>query len=132
MAHVLGEACEKHYGCHFCLGPPLDDGGFYYEMGMIEPGQSVSQADYPALNTLVKSIVKEKQAFERIVMTTEELLEMFKDNPFKVHLIKDKIPDGTCSTVYRCDPLIDLCRHPSYRTYQGIRNFKEFQQLFLG
>ena len=22
-AHVLGEACEKHYGCHLCLGPPL-------------------------------------------------------------------------------------------------------------
>ena len=92
-AHVLGEACEKHYGCHLCLGPPLDDGGFYYEMGMTEPGQSVSQADYPALNTLAKNIIKEKQPFERLVMTKEELLEMFKDNPFKVHLIKDKIAD---------------------------------------
>jgi len=32
-AHVLGEACEKHYGCHLCVGPPIDE-GFYYEMGM--------------------------------------------------------------------------------------------------
>ncbi|KAG0079631.1 threonyl-tRNA synthetase, partial [Podila epicladia] len=32
-AHVLGEACEKHYGCHLCIGPPIED-GFYYEMAM--------------------------------------------------------------------------------------------------
>jgi len=30
-AHVLGEASERHYGCHLCLGPPTDD-GFFYEM----------------------------------------------------------------------------------------------------
>ena len=32
-AHVLGESCEKHFGCHLCIGPPLEE-GFYYEMGM--------------------------------------------------------------------------------------------------
>lgn len=32
-AHMLGEACERHYGCHLCIGPPLED-GFYYEMGL--------------------------------------------------------------------------------------------------
>jgi len=34
-AHVLGEAAEKHYGCHLCLGPPTDD-GFFYEMAIDE------------------------------------------------------------------------------------------------
>jgi len=32
---VLGEAAERHYGCHLCIGPPTDD-GFFYEMGMGE------------------------------------------------------------------------------------------------
>lgn len=32
-AHVLGEASERHYGCHLCIGPPTDD-GFYYEMAI--------------------------------------------------------------------------------------------------
>jgi len=32
-AHILGECCEKHYGCHLAMGPPTDD-GFFYEMGM--------------------------------------------------------------------------------------------------
>ena len=32
-AHVLGEAAERHYGCHLCIGPPTEE-GFFYEMGM--------------------------------------------------------------------------------------------------
>lgn len=73
-AHVLGEAAEKHYGCHLCLGPPLDE-GFYYEMAM---EGAVASADYPALETLSKNAVKEKQRFERLVMKKEDLLEMFQ------------------------------------------------------
>lgn len=34
-AHVLGEACEFHYGCHLCIGPPIEE-GFFYEMGGFE------------------------------------------------------------------------------------------------
>ena len=32
-AHALGEATERHYGCHLCIGPPTDD-GFFYEMAI--------------------------------------------------------------------------------------------------
>jgi threonyl-tRNA synthetase len=32
-AHVLGEACELHFGCHLCIGPPIEE-GFFYEMSM--------------------------------------------------------------------------------------------------
>ncbi|EJD47876.1 threonyl-tRNA synthetase [Auricularia subglabra TFB-10046 SS5] len=107
-AHVLGEAAEKHYGCHLCLGPPLDE-GFYYEMSMDRPVMSV---DYPALETLSKNAVKEKQKFERLVMTKEDLLKMFEYNKYKLHFINTKVPDGTSTTVYRCGPMIDLCIGP--------------------
>lgn len=36
-AHVLGEAAERRFGCHLCLGPPTDD-GFFYEMGLESDG----------------------------------------------------------------------------------------------
>ncbi|ORZ21236.1 hypothetical protein BCR42DRAFT_459239 [Absidia repens] len=108
-AHMLGEACERHYGCHLCIGPPLEE-GFYYEMGLKD--RVVSQQDYASLEKLVGMIGKEKQPFVRLEMTKENLLEMFKHNPYKVHIINDKIPDGTSTTVYRCGPLIDLCRGP--------------------
>lgn len=131
-AHVLGEASERHYGCHLCIGPPLED-GFYYEMDTL--GRSVSQSDYPALETLAKGIIKEKQQFERLEMSKEELLEMFKSNPFKVHIIKDKIPDGTSTTVYRCGTLIDLCRGPHIPHTGRIKAFqvmKNSSSYFLG
>ncbi|KAI8140952.1 hypothetical protein BJV82DRAFT_620134 [Fennellomyces sp. T-0311] len=131
-AHMLGEAAERHYGCHLCIGPPLED-GFYYEMGLKE--RVVSQQDYAPLEKLVGQINKEKQPFERLVITKEELLEMFKHNPYKVHIINDKIPDGSSTTVYRCGPLIDLCRGPHVPHTGRVKAFtitKNSSSYFLG
>ncbi|KAI9140939.1 hypothetical protein BKA69DRAFT_1077338 [Paraphysoderma sedebokerense] len=120
-AHILGEACERHYGCHLCIGPPVDD-GFYYEMSMTSE-RSVTPSDYDSLEKLATKIVGEKQPFERLVMTKEQLKEMFKHNPFKVWLIENKIPDGGSSTVYRCGPLIDLCRGPHVPNTGKVKAF---------
>ncbi|KAI9484874.1 hypothetical protein BDB00DRAFT_108968 [Zychaea mexicana] len=131
-AHMLGEACERHYGCHLCIGPPLED-GFYYEMGLKE--RVVSQTDYATLEKLVGQINKEKQPFERLVLSKENLLEMFKHNPYKQHIINDKIPDGTSTTVYRCGPLIDLCRGPHVPHTGRVKAFtvtKNSSSYFLG
>ncbi len=73
-AHVLGEACELHYGCHLCIGPPIEE-GFFYEMAM---ERAVSQTDFSSLETLTKRAITEKQVFERLEVSKENLLEMFK------------------------------------------------------
>ncbi|KAI9362662.1 hypothetical protein BD770DRAFT_359456 [Pilaira anomala] len=132
-AHMLGEACERHYGCNLCIGPPLKEGGFYYEMGLQE--RAVNQQDYPNLEKLVNQFAKEKQNFERLVISKEDILEMFKHNPYKVHIINDKIPDGTSTTVYRCGPLIDLCRGPHVPHTGRVKAFaitKNSSSYFLG
>ncbi|KAF9021675.1 threonyl-tRNA synthetase [Hymenopellis radicata] len=108
-AHVLGESAEKHYGCHLCLGPPTEE-GFFYEMGIED--RPVSNLDYPALEKLTEGAIKEKQKFERLVVSKEKLLEMFGYNKYKKYLIETKVPDGTSTTVYRCGPMIDLCVGP--------------------
>ncbi|CAO1613820.1 unnamed protein product [Sympodiomycopsis kandeliae] len=111
-AHVLGEAAERHYGCHLCIGPPTDE-GFFYEMGMGKSeGRNILPEDFSSLETIVGSVIKEKQTFDRLVVSKENLLEMFKYNKYKKHIISDKIPDGTSTTVYRCGPMIDLCVGP--------------------
>ena len=74
-AHILGEAMELHYGGCLCYGPPIE-GGYYYDMYLENEG--ISPHDYPQLESLFKSIVKEKQPFERLEMKKEDLLEMFK------------------------------------------------------
>jgi threonyl-tRNA synthetase len=72
----------------------------------------VTIADYPALEKVCDSAVKDKQKFERLVVSKEKLLEMFNYNKYKKHLIESKIPDGTSTTVYRCGPMVDLCVGP--------------------
>ncbi|XP_064474269.1 threonine--tRNA ligase 1, cytoplasmic-like isoform X2 [Ornithodoros turicata] len=110
-AHILGEALERIYGGCLCYGPPIEN-GFYYDMHLEENG--VSAADYTSIEGLMKSIVKDKQPFERLEMRKEDLLEMFKYNPFKLRILNERISTPT-TTVYRCGPLIDLCRGPHVR-----------------
>ncbi|KAH8592237.1 putative threonyl-tRNA synthetase, cytoplasmic [Bisporella sp. PMI_857] len=132
-AHILGEASERRFGCSLCIGPPIEN-GFYYEMGL-PGGAAVTESDWKPLETLVSKIVKEKQPFQRLVLSKDDLLEMFKDNKYKQHIIKDKIADGAFTTVYRNGPLIDLCRGPHVPNTGRIETFailKNSASYFLG
>ncbi|KAI0267261.1 hypothetical protein BC834DRAFT_923529 [Gloeopeniophorella convolvens] len=131
-AHVLGEASERHYGCHLCLGPPTDD-GFFYEMAI--PDRVVTNTDYPLLEKVAESAIKDKQKFERLVVSKEKLLEMFHYNKYKKYLIETKVPDGTSTTVYRCGPMVDLCVGPHIPHTGKIKAFmitKNSASYFLG
>eukprot|EP00128_Syssomonas_multiformis_P005315 Colp12_sorted_trinity150504_noHs@25081 len=110
-AHVLGECLELNYGGHLCYGPPIEE-GFYYDMFLSD--KSVSSTDFPALDKMAKKVSDEKQVFERLEIKKEDLLEMFKHNPFKVRILNERV-DTPTTTVYRCGPLIDLCRGPHVR-----------------
>ncbi|KAI9797980.1 MAG: threonyl-tRNA synthetase [Piccolia ochrophora] len=132
-AHILGEAAERRYGCHLCIGPPIED-GFYYEMALPEAGV-VHETDYKPLETIASKAIRDKQPFERLTISKSDLLEMFRHNKYKQHIINDKIPDGTSTTVYRCGPLIDLCRGPHVPHTGRIKAFqimKNSASYFLG
>ncbi|XP_066584638.1 threonine--tRNA ligase 1, cytoplasmic isoform X2 [Prorops nasuta] len=119
-AHILGEALERVYGGCLCYGPPIES-GFYYDMFLDNKG--ISATEFPYLESLYKNIVKEKQPFERLEMKKEDLLEMFKYNQFKVRILKEKVNTPT-TTVYRCGPLIDLCRGPHVRHTGKVKAIK--------
>lgn len=108
-AHILGESLEELKGAHLTIGPPVE-GGFYYDSYM--GTETVPESDLSVIEKACAKVVKGKQKFERIVLTKDEALEMFADNPFKTQIISTKIPDGGKTTAYRCGPLIDLCRGP--------------------
>jgi len=118
-AHILGEAMERVYGCHLCYGPPIE-GGFYYDAFTEE--YRVSEGDFKVLDDVCKKIVKEKQPFERLEMKKSDLLEMFKYNQFKCKILNERVKTET-TTVYRCGPLIDLCRGPHVRHTGKVKAF---------
>lgn len=130
-AHVLGQAAERHFGSNLCIGPDIEE-GFFYEMGM---DRAVSQADYAPLDTLAAQILKENQPFERLVITKDNLLKMFKHNKYKTTLIQSKVQDGSSTTAYRCGSLIDMCHGPHLPSTGRIKAFsitKNSSSYFLG
>lgn len=49
---------------------------------------------------------------------------MFAYNPFKVQLIKSKVPEDGLTSAYRCGNLIDLCTGPHLPSADRIKGFK--------
>uniref|UniRef100_A0AAX7SMM6 threonine--tRNA ligase n=1 Tax=Astatotilapia calliptera TaxID=8154 RepID=A0AAX7SMM6_ASTCA len=123
-AHILGEAMERFYGGCLCYGPPIEN-GFYYDM-FLDGQKGVSSMEFGDLESLCKAVVKEKQPFERLEVSKETLLKMFKYNKFKCRILNEKVTTPT-TTVYRCGPLIDLCRGPHVRHTGKIKAMKIYK-----
>uniref|UniRef100_A0A669EHI8 threonine--tRNA ligase n=1 Tax=Oreochromis niloticus TaxID=8128 RepID=A0A669EHI8_ORENI len=123
-AHILGEAMERFYGGCLCYGPPIEN-GFYYDM-FLDGQKGVSSMEFGDLEALCKAVVKEKQPFERLEVSKETLLKMFKYNKFKCRILNEKVTTPT-TTVYRCGPLIDLCRGPHVRHTGKIKAMKIYK-----
>ncbi|NWT86015.1 SYTC2 ligase, partial [Lanius ludovicianus] len=119
-AHILGEAMEGYFGGFLCYGPPVEN-GFHYDMYIED--RSVSSTEFPLLENCCKNIIEEKQVFERLEVKKEILLDMFKYNKFKCRILNEKVKTPT-TTVYRCGPLIDLCRGPHVRHTGKIKTLK--------
>ncbi|KAM6562154.1 hypothetical protein CsatB_022152 [Cannabis sativa] len=109
-AHILGQALETEYGCKLCIGPCTTRGeGFYYDAFYGDLG--LNEDHFKQIEFRASKAVGEKQPFERIEVSKDQALEMFSDNNFKIEIINDLPADKTI-TVYRCGPLVDLCRGP--------------------
>ncbi|XP_045681059.1 threonine--tRNA ligase 2, cytoplasmic isoform X2 [Phyllostomus hastatus] len=122
-AHVLGEAMELYYGGHLCYGPPIEN-GFYYDMFVED--RAVSSSELSALEALCEAIVREEQPFERLEVSKDVLLDMFKYNKFKCRILNEKVNTPT-TTIYRCGSLIDLCKGPHVRHTGKIKTIKIFK-----
>ncbi|KAI9038581.1 threonine--tRNA ligase THS1 [Aspergillus affinis] len=131
-AHCLGEACECEYGCLLSHGPPTPQ-GFFYDMAMPD-SRVVKESDWKSLDNKASKIFKEKQSFDRLEVTKENLRKMFSYSKYKLHYI-EKLVTGEKSTVYRCGTLVDLCRGPHIQNTGKVKTFKIMQNssaYFLG
>ncbi|XP_010533069.1 PREDICTED: threonine--tRNA ligase, mitochondrial 1-like [Tarenaya hassleriana] len=121
-AHILGEALEQEYGCKLCIGPCTTRGeGFYYDAFYGDLG--LNEDHFSKIDKGASRAAGEKQPFERIEVTRDQAFEMFSDNNFKVEIINELPADKTI-TVYRCGPLIDLCRGPHIPNTSFVKAFK--------
>jgi threonyl-tRNA synthetase len=105
-AHVMAQAILHIYNnAHLTIGPAVED-GFYYDIDM-EP---VSEEDFPKIEAEIQKAIKAKLPFQRVDVSKAEALEFYKDEPYKLEMIKD-LEEGTIS-FYKHGDFTDLCRGP--------------------
>ncbi|SPJ11004.1 threonine--tRNA ligase [Plasmodium sp. DRC-Itaito] len=120
-AHILGSSLEKLFGGFLTIGPALKE-GFYYDIFL--NNFSINNEDYKRIEDEFNKLVKENVSFEKVICTKEEALELFEYNPFKLELIRSKIPDNKKTSVYKCGNFIDLCLGPHIKNTGKVKTFK--------
>ncbi|XP_007531615.2 threonine--tRNA ligase, mitochondrial isoform X2 [Erinaceus europaeus] len=119
--HVLGAAAEQLLGAILCRGPSTDC-GFYHDF-FLGKERTVHSSEMPVLEQICQELVASTQPFRRLEASRDQLRQLFKDNPFKLHLIEEKVT-GPTAIVYGCGMLVDLCRGPHLRHTGQIGGLK--------
>jgi len=118
-AHVMAEAVLNIYpDAKLTIGPVVED-GFYYDIDM----DPISKDDLGAIEAEMKKIINAKSRFKRKVVSKEQALAIFKDNPFKLELIRE-LDETEEISLYQNGNFIDLCRGPHIPHTGMIKGFK--------
>ena len=122
LAHILAKAVIELYGkeVQYAIGPQIDDGA-YYDFAFPE-GKNVSEADFKTIEDKMREIIKRREDWTRKEVSKAEALDIFKDQKFKVELIKDLPEDEIITIYYTGDDYVDLCRGPHVSNSQELMN----------
>lgn len=120
-AHLLGQAMEEKFSSLLNIGPATES-NFFYD-SLLPDGKQVSIDEARSCEALVNNYIKQKQQFQRLEVTPDQAMQMFKYSPFKVAIIS-KVPKDEKITLYRCGNLVDLCRGPHLPNAASVKAFK--------
>ena len=105
-AHIMAQAIKRlHPEVNFGVGPFIEN-GFYYDTDMDE---QLQEEELPKIEKEMMEIVKANYPFERRVVSREEALEIFVNDPYKQELINE-LPEDEEISVYTQGDFTDLCR----------------------
>lgn len=131
-AHVLATAILRLWPDTQLAGGPPVESGFYYDMEM---EHRLSPDDFERIEAEMKIVVKENCAFERMVVSREEAMELAKsgrlgalseravESKFKIDLL-DSIPEGEEISIYKNNEFWDLCAGPHVGRTGNCKAFK--------
>lgn len=89
---------------------------------LINSRQVVKESDWPLLESKASKFFKEKQPFQRLHVSIEDLRKMFSYSKYKMYYIENLLPPEG-STVYKCGSLVDLCLGPHIQNTAKIKTF---------
>lgn len=107
LAHILATAVLKKYPkAQLGIGPAIDT-GFYYDIKFSKP---VSEDMLPELEESMRDIIAGNFEMKGEKITPAKARSLFKNQKFKLDLIKDFVKEKKPLTAYATGSFVDLCR----------------------
>ncbi len=124
LAHLLAAAVLKKFPkAKLAIGPVIEH-GFYYDFKLPRP---LTPEDLKEFEKEMRHLVNQKLPFSGKKVTPAEAKKIFKDQPFKLELIKEFTKNKQQLTVYKTgDIFLDLCRggHVKNTSEINVESFK--------
>ena len=133
LAHIMACTVEELFpGVKFGIGPAIEN-GFYYDFQFsaeknLTPedlpriaenkASSLTLASLQVIEKRMKELIKQNIKFEKRIITESEAKKIFKDQPYKLELVKEQKTENKNREiiVYQCGNFIDLCRGPQVKS----------------
>ncbi|MEM0132281.1 aminoacyl--tRNA ligase-related protein [Acidiplasma sp.] len=119
-AHLLANAIVDLYPGAKPNTSNEDSDVFYYDFDM----PPISVDDFPKIEEKMREIASKNLKIEKIRQDKNAMLEIFKDNPYKIDKINENLKDGEISNIYRQGNYIEFCRGPHVPSTGYIKAFK--------
>jgi len=120
-SHMLAQAVKRLFpSAKLAIGPAIDN-GFYYDFDVEKPFTS---DDLVKIEKEIAAIAKEGLALERFELSADEALELMKNEPYKVELIKEHSEKGENISFYRQGDFVDLCAGPHLMNTAPVKAVK--------
>jgi len=112
LAHVMALIVQELYPkVKFGIGPSIEN-GFYYDFDNLK----ISDSDLKKIENKMRELIKSNLKFEKKIISKIEAKKLFKNQKYKLELIKDldKI------IIYKLGNFIDLCAGPHIKSTKEI------------
>ena len=118
-SHVMADAVLQLFpNAKLAIGPATKE-GFYYDFDVEKP---FTASDLEKIEKKMREIIARNEEFVRKDISKQEALELFKNQPYKIELIKE-LPVSSVST-YSHGFFTDLCKGPHVKRTGEIKAFK--------
>jgi threonyl-tRNA synthetase len=120
-AHLMAQAVKALFpNASFGVGPAIEE-GFYYDINT--NGEPVREEDLARIESQMRSFSGAAFEMTRRVVTKAEANQIFKDDKYKLELIRD-LPESEDITIYTQGDFIDLCRGGHIGNTKAIQHVK--------
>ncbi|MDD5098574.1 MAG: threonine--tRNA ligase [Candidatus Pacebacteria bacterium] len=115
FAHILALSVKELYpDAKFGTGPDIEN-GFYYDLETKTP---ITDESLKTIEKRMKEVLKRDIVFKQKLVTKAEAKKIFKDQPYKLEILKDI--EGDEVSIYETGDFVDLCAGPHVKTTKDL------------